>query len=189
MSWIGYLLIGSAILFTLEEYRWGKAGRKHEDKIQLSKKHTRETTEKIVLKTIGSLLGIGVGGFITVVSTENISMMTGISTTFLGFTMTAIGTSLPELFTTIFSARHNEGKITMGNILGSNIYNVLLVGGLTTLIAGPHPMSPFHWFVFLFSSVLLVGVVVVYRGKIVPKWVGVCLLLLFFGSGYFISKI
>jgi cation:H+ antiporter len=189
VSWIGYLLIGFAILFTIEEYRWGKAGRKHEDKIQLAKKHTNETTGKIVIKTIGSIIGIGVGGFITVVSTENISRMTGVSTTFLGFTLTAIGTSLPELFTTLFSARHNEDKMTMGNILGSNIYNVLLIGGLTTLIAGPYPMSPHHWVIFLFSSVLLVGVVVAYRGKIVPKWVGVLLLLLFLGSGYFIRKI
>jgi len=187
--WIGYLLIGCAILFTIEEYRWGKIGIKHEDKVRFSKLHTKEKTFDIVIKTVGSLLGIGVGGFITVVSTENISLLTGISTTFLGFTITAIGTSLPELFTTLFSARHSEEKITMGNILGSNIYNVLLIGGLTILIASPYPMNTYHWMIFLLSSVLLVGIVVFYRGRIIPKWVGVFLLLLFLGSGYFIRKI
>lgn len=189
ISWIGYILIGCAIIFTFEEYRWGKRGMKHEDKIRFSKKHTNEKTLKIITKTILSLIGIGIGGFITVISTENISLITGISTTFLGFTMTAIGTSLPELFTTLFSARRNEDKITMGNILGSNIYNVLLIGGITTVISRSQPMSTYHWLIFLFSSVLLVGIVIVYRGKIIPKWVGICLLFFFIGSGYFVSKV
>jgi cation:H+ antiporter len=187
--WIGYFLIGCAILFTIEEYRWGRSGITHEDKARFSKLHTKEKTATIIAKTVGSLVGIGIGGYITVISTENISLATGISTTFLGFTITAIGTSLPELFTTLFSARHNEEKITMGNILGSNIYNVLLIGGLTTLIANPYPMNTYHWIIFLFSSILLVGIVVFYRGRIIPKWVGVFLLVLFLGSGYFISKI
>lgn len=187
--WIGYLLVGFAVLFTLEEYRWGRAGRSNEDKIVISHAHTKETTGKIITKTISSLIGIGVGGFITVISTENIALLTGISTTFLGFTLTAIGTSLPELFATLFSARHKEAKITMGNILGSNIYNVLLIGGITTLVAGPYPMSQYHWMVFMASSILLVGIVVVFRGKVVPKWVGMSLLILFLASGYFISKI
>jgi cation:H+ antiporter len=72
---------------------------------------------------------------LTVSSVENISTITGISTTILGLTLTAIATSLPELFATVISQEEHEEKMTIGNILGSNIYNLLFIGGLVLVIS------------------------------------------------------
>jgi len=130
------------------EYFWGLAGRKKEDRARLQLKHyPRFKWPPLVF----SLATIFVAGYITVIQVENISLLTGLSTTFFGLTLTAIATSLPELVTTLFSQNDHQDKLTAGNIIGSNIYNLLLIGGLVLLLT-PRPfvrILPLTDFVFL----------------------------------------
>jgi len=60
----------------------------------------------------------------------------GISTTVIGIVIVAIGTSLPELITSIIALRKGQANIGIGNIIGSNIYNILLILGVSSIIAG-----------------------------------------------------
>ena len=83
-----------------------------------------------------SVLAIGItlfGADVTVDSAISISMILNISDSFMGLTIIAIGTSLPEIATSITAAKKGRSNIIIGNIIGSNIYNILLILGFTSL--------------------------------------------------------
>ena len=117
---LGMFLIGLAILISIMEYKLGVFGRDHEDLKQFKKTKNGKLSLHAVILGLLLILGIIAGGFLVVDSVEAISVLSGISTTILGLTLTAVATSLPELLTTIFSQNGNQEKITVGNILGSN---------------------------------------------------------------------
>ncbi len=76
----------------------------------------------------------------------------------IGLTIVAIGTSLPELVTSVIAAIRRHGDMALGNILGSNIYNILAIAGVTALIAPttiPPQIVRFDSFVMLAVSILL----------------------------------
>ena len=112
-------------------------------------------------------------------SIEAISILSGISTTILGLTLTAVATSLPELLTTIFSQEDNQEKITVGNIIGSNIYNLLLVGGIVMLFPSTTVIAIKEWVWLAISTIGFVLILRYYSGKRPPKWIGVILIFLF----------
>ncbi len=176
----GILMVGLAVFFTYEEYRWGVEGRLHEDHARLLKRHIEQPMNFIFwIKFTASLLGIIAGGIAVVFASERISRLSGLSMTILGLSLTALATSLPELFTTIVSSIKKEDKMVIGNILGSNIYNLLFIGGLVDITAGSYVITAKEWFIFIVSSLFLLIVVTCWRGKVVPKWAG-CILLIFY---------
>ncbi len=87
-------------------------------------------------RTIGGLIGVVVAAQILVVSATDIAGRFGIDEGFVGFTIVAIGTSLPELATALQSARRRETDLIVGNLLGSNLFNATGVGTIIAL-AGP----------------------------------------------------
>lgn len=82
---------------------------------------------KSLLFTIGGLAGIIIGGQFVVDSASDIALRFGMSQTLVGLTIVAVGTSLPELVTSIVAARKGESDIAIGNVVGSNIFNILFV--------------------------------------------------------------
>ena len=83
---------------------------------------------------IGSI-GLAFGGFLIVDNSLVLGKVFGLSEVFLGLTVIAIGTSLPELATTLMAAMKKEPGISVGNIIGSNVFNTLFVMGIAALIA------------------------------------------------------
>lgn len=75
------------------------------------------------------------GGSLLVEAAIGIAQQLGVSDTVIGLTIVAVGTSLPELVTSAMAAWRRQGDIALGNVLGSNIYNILFIGGLTGAIA------------------------------------------------------
>ena len=121
----GALLLVLALIFTIGEYRLGIIGRDHEDAVRFhSRKNHHPHSVKLALVAL-SLAGIVLGGYVTVASVESIARLSGYSTTILGLSLTAIATSLPELLATIVSQEEHQAKITIGNVMGSNVYNIL----------------------------------------------------------------
>lgn len=92
------------------------------------------------LLIIGGLLALVIGGKLFVAAAQDIIAAFGVSELFIGVTLAAIGTSLPELATSFVAARKNESDIAIGNIVGSNIFNILLILGVVSL-AKPIPIS------------------------------------------------
>ena len=82
-----------------------------------------------------SLLGLFLGGRLTVDSSTKIAQSLGLSETLIGLTVVSLATTLPELITSIVAARKKEHEIVLGNCIGSNIFNILLVLGLSATIS------------------------------------------------------
>ena len=80
------------------------------------------------------LIGIVWGGNLVVDSASNIALTFGWSQTFIGLTIVALGTSLPELVTSVVAARKGENDLAVGNVVGSNIFNILLILGVSSFI-------------------------------------------------------
>lgn len=93
-----------------------------------------------VLWTITGLVLIVVGSNVAVDAASTIAGILGMSERFIGLTIVALGTSLPELFTSVSAARKGNADIAIGNIVGSNIFNILFVIGISALIT-PIPFS------------------------------------------------
>lgn len=89
---------------------------------------------KSTIFTILGLAGVIAGGQLVVKSATFIAKAAGMSETLIGLTIVAFGTSLPELVTSVIAARKNENDIAVGNIIGSNIFNILFILGLSTSI-------------------------------------------------------
>lgn len=121
------------------------------------------TTEKIRsvpmlwLLSILSLVGLYIGGQLSVENSVQIAKNFGLSETIIGLTIVAVATSLPELVTSIVAMRKNEKDIVLGNCVGSNIFNILLVMGVSSTI---HPFSiQENMTVDLLLIIVIVGVI------------------------------
>ncbi len=89
---------------------------------------------KMLLMVIVGLALIVLGSDVTVDAATNLAKAFGVSDRFIGLTIVALGTSLPELFTSVMAARKGKADIAIGNIVGSNIFNILFVVGSSALI-------------------------------------------------------
>ena len=134
---------------------------------------------KALTLTIIGLALIIWGADLAVDAATSLARIFGISERFIGLTIVALGTSLPELFTSVSAARKGNADIAIGNIVGSNIFNILFIVGLSALIV-PVPFAP----PFLIDTVIavLAGIVLLLcalpRKKLVA-WHGILMLGLY----------
>lgn len=96
---------------------------------------SEENLNKLWIFSILSLAGLFIGGRLTESSSTEIALSLGLSETLIGLTVVAIATTLPELITSIIAAMKKEPDIILGNCIGSNIFNILLVLGFSSLIS------------------------------------------------------
>ena len=89
---------------------------------------------KSVIFIVIGVVGIKVGGDLVVNSASGIAALFGLSPTLIGLTIVALGTSLPELVTSVVAARKGENDLALGNVVGSNIFNILFVLGISASI-------------------------------------------------------
>mgnify|MGYP002602811736 CR=1 FL=1 len=132
-----------------------------------------------ILFIIGGAAAIAVGGDITVDAAARIAGDLGMSQTLIGLTIVSIGTSLPELVTSIVAAKKNEVDMAVGNAVGSNIFNILLVGGLASAIS-PIAVNMNN----LIDIVILVAVslyimILVWRKQLLTRAGGVSMLAIY----------
>jgi cation:H+ antiporter len=135
---------------------------------------------KILLYLLFGLVGLPVGAKVLVVNAEIIAQDLGVPETAIGLTLIAVGTSLPELATTTVAAIRRQADVALGNVIGSNMFNLLAIIGIAALV-GPIPVAAgflrFDLWVMLASSLLLVPFVL-FRQNITRIW-GAALTLLY----------
>jgi cation:H+ antiporter len=176
---IGVILLTLGVAITVLECLWGISGRGREDAKAVKKLDTKPFTLLSFLLLVLSLIGITVGGISVVDSVEKLSGILGYSTTILGLSLIAVTTSLPELLTTMFSQSEHEEKLTVGNILGSNIYNLTIIGGVMYLFSSPTSLLAIDWIWLVGATLLFFSIIIMGEGKILSKFVGLTLFLLF----------
>ena len=155
----------------------------------ISKNNTaqEETKELSIVKalvfTVIGLVLIVWGSDVTVDAATKIAKQLGLSERFIGLTIVALGTSLPELFTSVLAARKGNADIAIGNIVGSNIFNILFVVGISAVII-PVPFASgfrFDTLVAVFAAVLLL--VCPIKDRKLKRWAGILMLLCY--AAYF----
>lgn len=119
---------------------------------------------KVLLSIGGGLVAIVLGGQLVVNSAEVIAAGFGLSENLIGLTVCAIGTSLPELVTSIVAARKGEVDMAIGNVIGSNIFNILLVLALASAIS-PVAMTMEN----VIDLIILTAISVMMLVMIIPK--------------------
>lgn len=128
-----------------------------------------EITMPPVMIGVNIVLGLAciiIGGQLAVNGATGIARMFGLSETLIGLTIVAIGTSLPELVTSLVAARKGQNEIAMGNVIGSNIFNLLLILGVSATIT-PIPVQATS----IIDALVLIGISIVFylparRGKL-----------------------
>ena len=114
---------------------------------------------RIGLYLVLGLIGLPLGAELLVDNATIIARLYGLSETVIGLTLVAVGTSLPELATTLMAALRRQADVALGNVIGSNMFNLLAIIGLATFI-GPISVDPeflrFDLWVMLASSLLII---------------------------------
>lgn len=157
------------------------------DKSEVSEeKKQRSVIKMLICAVVGGALII-LGSSFTVDSASYIARTLGLSERFIGLTIVALGTSLPELFTSVTAAIKGKADIAIGNIVGSNIFNILFVIGTTALIT-PVVFEP----KFLIDTIIaiLAGVILwisVCRTRTLKRSWGIVMLIGY--AGYFVYLI
>ena len=173
-----FLLVFALYLFA--SFRRGKSSE--EDSAESK---PRKLWQAILLVLTG-LAGLIFGGNLFVDSATALARMLGVSDKFIAVTILAGGTSLPELGTSLVAALKGRNQLALGNILGSNVFNILLILGASALIT---PLS-FASVTYVDALVLLLSVTLLllwaYTGRRerIDRWEG-ALMLLLFGAYYY----
>ena len=154
-------------------YLFWMAKKGHEEVEEEAKQ--RSLLQDLAFTVIGLVL-IVFGSNVTVDAATALALIFGVSERFIGLTIVALGTSLPELFTSVAAARKGNADIAIGNIVGSNIFNILFVVGLSGLII---PVPFIEGFIIdtwvAIAAAVLLSVFCAVKGKLV-RWHGVAML-------------
>ena len=125
----GVIFLGIFIWFILSLIKQAKQNKENEDTVN------ELPMSKTVFYIILGLAGIVLGGDITVDSASAIATQFGLSENLIGLTIVAVGTSLPEFVTSVIATRKGETEIAIGNVVGSNIFNILFVLGIAAVLS------------------------------------------------------
>lgn len=143
-----WVLMGVYMVYLL---RMAKKGTAQEEE----KKEKKQPVWKLLLMVVvGAVMIVG-GSDVTVDAATKLATIFGMSERFIGLTIVALGTSLPELVTSVTAAIKGKADIAMGNIVGSNIFNILFVVGTTAVITPVVYSST-----FLIDSLIAIGTAV-----------------------------
>lgn len=135
----------------------------------------------LVVFIIGGLGGLVLGGELFVDAASSIARTLGMSEGFIGLTIVAAGTSLPELATSVAAALKKEPEIAVGNIVGSNIFNVFFILGTTATITPIHigGVSTLDFAMMSFAALLLYVFAVLFGQRVIKRAEGAVLFLCF----------
>jgi len=169
----GVILVAGLIAFTA--YTLLRAKKERNEATEDSVTTKTPIPRVIALIVVGAAL-LYFGGFLTVDNAVLIAENLGISETVIGITIIAIGTSLPELVTSVIAIRKGHTDIGIGTIVGSNIYNILMILGISSVITGIAvvPGMFTHYFIMIGFSIVLIAFL---RSGIIPRPAGVGLVI------------
>ncbi|NNF23826.1 MAG: calcium/sodium antiporter [Rhodobacteraceae bacterium] len=174
--WHGLLLLGVLALILGDQLREAlthrsENSRGHIEEVEGSDPEMRWW--KIGVYTVLGLIGLPLGADLLVDSSVSIARTYGVSETVIGLTLIAIGTSLPELATTVMAAFRNQTEVALGNVIGSNMFNLLAIMGIASLV-GPIPVDRsflvFDLWVMLGASLLIAPFVFSRRLNMTKRW-------------------
>lgn len=171
VTWLeGVILWVLFLLYLRYLYMMAKKGKEEEREAE------QLSTAKIIGLILAGVVMIVAGSNFAVEGASNLAKALGISQRFIGLTIVAFGTSLPELVTSVSAARKHNADIAIGNIVGSNIFNILFIVGTTALITPVTFASGFAVDTLIAAAVGILLFVCVARTKELRKKAGIVML-------------
>lgn len=180
----GIILAILFVLFFVYLIRLSKSGEAASDD-EVPMLTEKDTVPKMILMIILGLVFIVLGSDATVAGASEIALQLGVSDRIIGLTIVAFGTSLPELVTSVTAAKKGQTDIAIGNIIGSNIFNILFVAGIAAIISPEAiPFQPS----FIIDSIVAIAAAVVLglfvmKKKTLGKAGGIVMLIMY--AAYF----
>ena len=155
--WEGGLFLALFVWYLIASFRHDRENRLEEPG-EAAPEAAPMGLAKALLLVVAGLAGLVFGGHLFVGHAQNVARMAGLSDKFVAITILAAGTSLPELATSCIAAAKGKSQLALGNVLGSNTFNILLILGGAALI---HPLSmanitPIDYTALLMTAVSLV---------------------------------
>ncbi len=172
----GLILLGLFIIYLAYLFRMAKKGQAVTEEVEEDGKQD-SVLKMIVLIVIGVVL-IVLGSNVSVDAAKTLATIFGMDEKLIGLTIVALGTSLPELVTSVTAGLKGKADIAIGNIVGSNIFNILFVIGVSAMIT---PVT--YQAAFLFDSIVCVAaavllfVCVLNKDKKLKRWSGITMLV------------
>ncbi len=142
------------------------------------------TLWKALFFIVGGFIALGIGGTWVVNGATQIAFALGLSANLIGLTIVALGTSLPELVTSVTAVSKGHTHMAIGNVIGANIFNIFFILGMSALIM-PLPfglMNFFSTFALILATLVFLFSLFVGKVHVIGRWVGIlfiCLYLLF----------
>lgn len=170
------------LVYTLVLAKHGKTDEIEEVRIK------NLSTKKAVLFIVIGLAGLIGGGRLLVVEAVQIARTLGISERVIALTIVSIGTSLPELATSVIAARKKNADIAIGNVVGSNIFNTFLILGISAAITplqAPEGSFTDLW-INIAASILLFLFIFIGTGSKINRWEGIVFVVFYIGYMCFI---
>lgn len=200
--WVGIAFVAGMLAYIFHAYRQERLGGDHS--VAFDKAMALEGVDPGLAPAAdraGSLIVPGLlflagmvlivgGGSLVVDAAIEIASQLGVSDEVIGLTVVAVGTSLPELVTSAIAAMKRQGEIALGNVLGSNIYNILFIGGMTGIVAPtqiPAVIAQFDLPILLAVSALVM--IFAYTGRQLSRIEGGFLVVLYFAYTAFTADL
>lgn len=176
----GIILIAAFALYMFYLFRMAKNNKEEQD----AESEKKMGIAKAIIFTIIGLALIVLGSNVTVDAATKIAEAFGVSERFIGLTIVALGTSLPELFTSVSAARKGNAYIAIGNIVGSNIFNILFVVGISSVIIPVPFVSNFIFDTIVATIAAVMLLVCCLKTKTLKRWAGILMLISY--AAYFV---
>lgn len=170
------------IVFVFFMYTTLRTGFKHRTQtdVQLSEAYNITASTSAVKSIIIIIIGLAaiiIGGDFSVESAKNIARELGLSEALIGLTIVAIGTSLPELVTSVVAAGKDESDIAVGNVIGSNIFNIFFILGISATITPMTMSSSYLYDILTLIFITLATYLPVAKIKKVPRSMGLIMVI------------
>lgn len=173
----GFILLLFFAIFLVYNIVIGLGGNENDDASE-TKDYTYLQSVLFIILGLGGLI---LGGRLIVTGAVNIAEAFGLSERIIGLTIVSVGTSLPELATSVVAVRKRNLDIAIGNVVGSNIFNIFFILGVSTIIT-PVPVNPASFtdiYANIGACLLLFIFVFVGKGRQLARWEGAVFLLLY----------
>ncbi len=180
-DWIAALILLAALAAVLfdafrEAQRHRAVGQEVEDEEDVEGADPNMSKPLIAVFLVLGMIGLPLGASLLVDNASILARQYGVSDTVIGLTLVAVGTSLPELATTVMAALRRQADVALGNVIGSNMFNLLAIIGVASLV-GPITVDPkfltFDLWVMLAASLILIPFV--FMGRDITRMWGVAL--------------
>lgn len=172
----GFILLTMFIFFQYYVYRQIRSDQPENFSVK-----TDISLVKVILMIVLGLAGLVIGGKLVMDNAVSLAKLLGVSEKIIGLTIVAAGTSLPELATSAVAAFRKNADIAVGNIIGSNIFNIFLIGGIISLVKPVRYNTSFNndFYMLGAGTMILFITMFIMKKRQLGRWEAALLLLLY----------